>query len=113
MKLFPSLWRCAASSLLGVAVEMALLMLMVQVFHAYYLYASVAAGACYAVLNFFVNRRWAFRTRRAALWPQLARHGLVVGGGILLGTTLLWLLAGDLHLPYQAAWLMAGGLCFA
>jgi putative flippase GtrA len=112
VKLLPSLLRCAGSSLLGVVVELGLLILLVQVFHAYYLFAAVAAGALYAVLNFFVNRRWTFRTRHAAPWPQFARHAIVVGVGMALGSGLLWLLVGKLHLPYPAGWLIGGSLCF-
>lgn len=112
MKLLPSLLRCAGASLLGVAVELSLLLLLVQVFHAHYLVAAVAAGALYALLNFFVNRRWAFRSRHAAPWPQFARHLLVVGGGIALGTAMLWLLVGALRLPYPAAWAIGGVACF-
>jgi putative flippase GtrA len=112
MKHLPSLLRCAGSSLIGVVVELGLLILLVQVFHSYYLFAAVVAGAFYAVLNFFINRRWAFRTRHAAPWPQFARHVLVVGVGMALGTFFLWLLVARLHLPYPAAWSLGGLLCF-
>jgi putative flippase GtrA len=111
-RLLPSLLRCAGSSLLAVAFELGLLILLVQVFHTYYLLAAVAAGALYAVLNFLVNRRWAFRSRHAAPWPQFARHLAVVGGGMALGTALLWLLVGRVGLPYPVGWGIGGSLCF-
>ncbi len=111
-RLLPSLARCAGSSLLGAAVELGLLVLLVQVCHTWYLAAAVGAGAVYAVLNFFVNRRWAFRSRHAAPWPQFVRHLLVVGGGIAIGTTLLWLLVGVLRVPYPAGWAIGGAVCF-
>jgi len=91
---------------------MTLLIMLVQVFHVHYLLAAVMAGASYAALSFLVNRRWVFRTRHAAPWPQLARHLVVFGGGMALGTALLWLFVGGLRLPYPAGWAMGGGLCF-
>lgn len=112
MKHFGSALRCAGSSLLGVVVELTIIVLLVQVFHAYYLLAAVIAGGFYAIVNFVINRRWAFRTRHAAVWPQFARHVLVVGVGMALGTALLWLLVGTLRLPYPVGWLIGGSLCF-
>jgi putative flippase GtrA len=112
VKHLPSLVRCASSSLIGVVVELGLVILLVQVFHAFYLFAAVAAGVFYAVLNFFINRRWAFRTRHAAPWPQFGRHVVVFGVGMAIGSALLWLLVGGLHVPYPAGWAIGGALCF-
>src|SRR5690348_9614768 len=102
--------RCAGSSVAGVAVEFGVLTLLVEALHLYYLVGAVLAGLFYCTLSFLLNRYWAFRATHAPAWPQLARHGLVAGGGMLLGTPLLWLLVGRVGMPYQVAWATGGVL---
>src|SRR5262249_54987480 len=70
------------------------------------------AGAGYLIASFVLNRRWAFRAHRGRAVMQLARHGLVSGGGIVLCVPLLWVLVPGLRLPYQIAWAAAGGTAF-
>src|SRR5437868_6061957 len=107
-----SLLRCAGSSLAGVTVELGLMTLLVSVLHLFYLVGALLAGALYFSLSFLLNRHWAFRAARAPALPQLLRHGLVFGGGMLLGTPLLWLLVSGFGVPYQLAWLAVGGVSF-
>ena len=107
-----ALVRCAGSSIAGVTVEFALLNLLVSVFHVFYLAAAAAASAVFLVINFLLNRHWAFRATRGRAWPQMLRHAVVVGGGAAIGLSLLALLVGHVHLPYQLGWSIAGVVCF-
>jgi putative flippase GtrA len=107
-----ALLRCAGSSALSVGVEFVVLTLLVSVLHVAYLVGSLLSGAAYFVLNFALNRSWAFRAGSARLWPQLFRHGLVGAGGTLLCTPLLWLLVDRAKMPYQPAWILACVIAF-
>ena len=104
--------RCAGSSLLAVAVEFALLNLLVAALHIYYLVGSAIASTGYFILNFVVNRRWAFRATHQRALPQLMRHVVVVAGGMALGLPLLWMMVGQIGLPLQLGWPAAGAVSF-
>ena len=106
------LFRCAGSSIAAVAVEFALLNLLVSVFHVFYLVGAGLASGVFLLINFLLNRHWAFRATRGRPWAQLARQAVVVGGGAAIGLPLLALLVGHVHLPYQVGWPIAGVVCF-
>ena len=107
-----TLIRCAGSSLCAVAIEYALLNLLVSALHVYYLAGAALASCVYFVLNFLINRRWAFRAGGAPALPQLVRHSVVVVGGMVLGLGLLRLLVGEVGLSLQLGWPAAGAVCF-
>ena len=107
-----SLVRCAGSSLAAVAVEFGLLTALVSLFHIFYLAGALIAGVVGLLLAFLLNRSWAFSDGRGGAWRQLAKHSVVVGGGIGLGALLLWVAVSHLSLPYQAAWLASGTVVF-
>jgi putative flippase GtrA len=107
-----SLVRCAGSSVAAVTLEFALLLFMVSWLHLYYVAAAVLAGLCGCVVSFLINRAWAFEARGGCARRQLCKHGVVVGGGVALGTLLMWLLVTVLRLPYQVGWLGGGALVF-
>ena len=107
-----SVVRCAGSSLAAVAVEFGLLSLLVSLFHVFYLAGMIIAGVVGLVVAFLINRSWAFSDGRGRPWLQFAKHTLVVGGGIALGTLLLWVAVQHLSLPYQLGWLASGSIVF-
>lgn len=107
-----TLVRCAGSSLAAVAFEFASLSLLVSVLHVFYLAGALIAGAAGFVISFVLNRRWAFRATDGSALRQIVRHGIVVGGGIALGTALMWLMVSHLGLPYQLGWLGGGAVVF-
>jgi putative flippase GtrA len=107
-----SLVRCAGSSVAAVTIEFFLLLLLVSRLHMFYLVAALVAGLTGFVVSFIINRRWAFEGRRGCPKRQLFKHGVVVGGGLGLGTALMWLLVTRLHFPYQVGWLGGGALVF-
>ena len=107
-----SLIRCAGSSLAAVALEFALLTALVSLFHIFYVAGALVAGVAGLLLAFLLNRRWAFVDGRGRAWRQLGKHVVVVGGGIALGTALLWLAVSQLGLPYQLGWMASGTVVF-
>jgi putative flippase GtrA len=107
-----SLFRCAGSSLAAVALEFVLLTALVSLLHVFYLAGALIAGAAGLVLAFVLNRQWAFADGRGPAWRQLVKHAVVVGGGIGIGTTLLWIAVSQCGLPYQVGWLLSGTVVF-
>lgn len=107
-----TLVRCAGSSVAAVTLEFFLLLLLVSRLHMFYIAAALLAGACGFVVSFLLNRTWAFEARAGCPKRQLVKHGVVVGGGLALGTALMWLLVTGLHLPYPVGWLGGGAIVF-
>lgn len=107
-----ALFRCAGSSLATVAIEFAVLTLLVSVLHVYYLAGALIAGAGGICVSFVLNRRWAFRARHARAPRQLCKHALVVVAGIGLGMALTALFVSAVGLPYQVGWLGGGAVVF-
>jgi putative flippase GtrA len=107
-----TLLRCAGSSLATVTLEFGLLSLLLAL-HTPYVVAGVLVGVIGFFLSFVLNRSWAFAAgKKGAPVRQLVRHGLVVGGGIGLGTFLMWLQVSFLGLPCQVGWLLGGSVVF-
>jgi putative flippase GtrA len=107
-----SLVRCAGSSLAAVAVEFALLSVLVSLFHIFYLAGALIAGVVGLLLAFLINRSWAFTDGCGRPAGQLLKHTIVVAGGIGLGMLLLWVAVHHLRAPYQVGWLMSGSVVF-
>ena len=107
-----ALLRCAGSSLAGVTLEFGLLSLLVTVLHLSYLAGTLMAGVAGFFVSFLLNRSWAFDGRRGSATRQICKHAAVVGGGLALGTLLMWLQVAHLGLPYQVGWLVGGSVVF-
>jgi putative flippase GtrA len=102
---FPRSFVAAAlSSLAAVAVEFALLTLLVSVLHLHYLASAALVTVAYVAINFTLNRRWAFRAGHAPAAGQLARHVGVTAVGLGNALMLMRLSVGDIGLPYQLGW---------
>ncbi|MDB5213387.1 MAG: CDP-diacylglycerol--glycerol-3-phosphate 3-phosphatidyltransferase [Myxococcaceae bacterium] len=64
---------------------------------------TAVGAATGGVFNFFLGRRWIFRSTRAEAAHQARRYALVSLGGLVLNTCGVHVLAGILHYPYVAA----------
>src|SRR5262249_60826857 len=106
-----SMVRRAGASIAAVSVEFALLSLLVSVFHVFYLVGAAIASGAFLIVNFLLNRRWAFRALHGRVWKQLLRQAVVVAGGSAIAIPLLWLFVGHIHMPYQVGWPAAGVVC--
>lgn len=109
----PTLLKCATSSLTAFAIEFGLLILLVSVFHIFYLYAAVLATIVYLFINFLMNRRWAFRATHAHPVRQFAKHVGVAGVGMGLAVFLLRFFVHTVGLPYQLGWIVTGAIGFS
>jgi putative flippase GtrA len=109
-----SLLRCAASSLVAIAVEFVIMTTLVSGLRMHYLVGWLFATTAYLALNFVLNRRWAFRDgAERGVGGQLARHLGMAAVGMTQGTSLMWLFVHVVRLPYQAGWAAAGCIGFS
>lgn len=64
---------------------------------------TAVGAATGGVLNFFLGRRWIFRSTGSKAAHQARRYAMVSLGGLVLNTCGVHALAGVLHYPYVAA----------
>ena len=82
--------RATATSLAATVVDFGTLYLLVEYLHVYYVIAT-ACGACAgAILNFTLNRYWAFNAKAGSTGKQGLRYILVSGGSLVLNTSLVF-----------------------
>jgi putative flippase GtrA len=94
---------------------MALLWLLTERVHLYYVVSSVAATEAATISNFALNHLWTFRRSRRAgsLAAAFLRYNLVALGYIALTAATLFLLTHVFGLLYLLANLLAIGACAA
>ncbi len=100
--------RSAAGGLTGTAIDVALLVTLVEsgvpVAIASFLGAAAGAAACYVA-----NKRWAFRDRSPVSLRQVGAFGLVAVGTALLMAVAMSVVSVGLGVPY----LLAKAICAA
>jgi putative flippase GtrA len=93
---------CSLGGLTGTAIDVALLVVLVEsgvpVAIASFLGAAAGAAACYVA-----NKRWAFRDRTPTSLRQVSVFGLVAVGTALLMAAAMSVVAVGLGVPYLAA----------
>jgi putative flippase GtrA len=100
--------RFAMLGAVGTAAHYAVLVAFVRLLRGDPLVGSVAGCLTGMLVNYFLARRYAFRSRvphRRALW----RFALIAGVGLLLNTSLMWLLVRAAGLHYLVAQVLATG----
>lgn len=101
-----------AGGAVGSALDVAVLVLMVE--HAAPVAAAAFCGAAAgAVMNFALNKYFAFRDRSPITGRQLARFGLVAVATALLMAGAMQLVAVELGVPYVIAKLICAAAVFA
>jgi putative flippase GtrA len=101
-----------AGGAMGSMLDVSVLVLMVE-------HGAPVAGAAFcgaaagAVMNFVLNRRFAFRDRTAITGRQLARFGLVAVATAMLMALAMQLVAVMLGVPYLIAKLVCAATVFA
>lgn len=88
----------------GLAFNSAILYLVTESLHVYYIYSSWAAAVLTQIAVFMGYKYWAFRlpgTRAAySTGTQFIIHWLVWGAGLIIATTILYSLTTYIHIWY-------------
>jgi putative flippase GtrA len=92
-----------ASGITAVA-EYLLYISLVEFASVHYVVSALFAGAFGIVLNFGLNRFWAFRDTVAGGFGQFIRYAVVTGIGIGGGAGILYFLVDFLGIPYWIGW---------
>ncbi len=100
----PTFWRTfrrsQVSAALASASDYGVLFALVEIFHVWYV-AAVACGALTgAVLNFFLNRHWAFQSTRRGMQTQALRYALISAGSLVLNTLGVWAVTEGFQISY-------------
>jgi putative flippase GtrA len=101
-----------AGGAVGSMLDVAVLVLMVE-HGAPVAVAAFCGAAAGAVMNFVLNRRFAFRDRSPITGRQLARFGLVAVATAMLMALAMQFVAVKLGVPYLIAKLVCAALVFA
>lgn len=89
------------------------LVLLVEVFRVYYVRATACGALAGALLNFTLNRTWAFdHDNHAPLLTQALQYALVSGGSLFLNTGGVFLLTEFLNFRYLVSKIIVS-LCVA
>jgi putative flippase GtrA len=95
-----SLSRNTLTSIFTTALDVGVLIGLVELCHVHYVIATWTGTIVGALSNFFINRHWSFEAHRHSLRWQLARFVPVQAGSSLWQTSGVWFLTGVLGLQY-------------
>lgn len=111
-----TLVRNTITSLFTTALDFGVLLLLVEVFHVYYVIATFCGTVAGATSNFLINRVWSFeatnRTSHGHARWQLVRFLPVQAGSSGLQTLGVWGFTERAHLPYLGSKLVVAVLVY-
>jgi len=93
--------RAQLSSFIGGMFDYALMVVLTEFGHIFYTVSIVLSGMFGAVINFSLNRYWAFKNRETPKRKQLRRFVFVVFGSIALKSSGTYLFTELLQLDYK------------
>ena len=97
--------KAQVSSFTGGIVDYLIMIFLTEFFHLHYTLSIVAGGIIGAVVNFSINRIWAFRSREIPYQVsgrrQVSRFLLVVMNSILLKTTGTYFFTSFMSIDYK------------
>ena len=105
----PQFFRYAAAGAIGTAAQFAILAGLVQLARADAVAASTAGAIAGALVNYALNHRFTFASRREHR-IALPRYCAVAGVGILLNAAVLAAMLAFVRLHYLAAQIVATGV---
>lgn len=95
--------RVGCSGVFASAVDVVMLLLLVEVLWVPVAMAAFLAAASGALASFLVNKFWAFRDHRPVHWAQVSGFALVALGSALGTALCVQVLSVGLGVPYLAA----------
>ena len=76
--------KAQAASLSATAVDFSVTVILKELFHCWYLLASILGTLCGGIVNFSMSRRWVFRARDKKIHVQVIKYGVVWAGNLVL-----------------------------
>lgn len=81
----------------------------------WYIYSNIIGATAGAVSNFFLGRKWTFRSETTPIQKQAIRYALVALGSLFLNTAGLYVLTEWLEMHYMISKVLVGifvAICF-
>lgn len=101
---FKKIIRFLIVGLSVVVFNLVLLHVFTEVFDIWYLFSSICAYILSVILNFFLQKVWVFEhTNSTNMHRQFMSYAIVSLGYLGLNTLGMYLLVGNLHVPYLTA----------
>jgi len=92
--------KAQAASIVGSIADFVVSLLLVHVFHCWYILANITGNVCGAVVQFILSRNWAFGASEGNVSNQVIKYLLFWAGNILLQTGGVYLLKDILGMNY-------------
>lgn len=93
--------KAQLSSFIGGITDYGIMIALTELFHLFYPVSIVLSGMLGAVINFSINRYWAFNQRNEDKSVQLKRFVFVVAGSIALKSSGTYFFTELLHFDYK------------
>ncbi|MDR0792021.1 MAG: GtrA family protein, partial [Chitinophagaceae bacterium] len=95
--------KVQVSSIVATAVDFLITIFLAEFFHVEHTKANICGVVCGGVVNFLVNRQWAFRATEGKVKTQIAKYIVVWLGSILLNIAGFNCLTKLFHIEYILA----------
>ena len=83
--------KVQAASILGSLADYLITIILVEIFHCWYLYANLAGNICGGSLQFILSRNWVFHADKEKTGNQAFKFILFFAGNILLSAAGIYL----------------------
>ncbi|MGD8400870.1 MAG: GtrA family protein [Bacillota bacterium] len=97
------------TGLVSFATEISLLYLFTDIMHIWYIFSNSMALLVVFVINFSLNRFWAFRSRQP-FWRQFIVSGSLFALNLVVGNLLMFFFTDVVHLYYLISKVCATGM---
>lgn len=92
--------KAQVASIVGTVIDFLSAILLVEVFHCWYLFGSSCGNLIGGITQFSLARNWVFEGSRRAMFLQIAKYGIVWMGNTFLSAVLVYLLTSQFALHY-------------
>lgn len=102
--------RSQLSAATATGADFALIFVLVEFFHVWYVLATALGALVGAITNFTMNRHWSFAATHDAWHSQAARYAAVSGGSMVLNSGFVWIFTDVFGFHYAISVVMVSGL---
>jgi len=92
--------KVQAASILGSIADYLTTIILVEIFHCWYLYANLAGNICGGSLQFILSRNWVFHADKGKTGNQAFKFILFFGGNILLSAAGVYFFTHYMRINY-------------
>jgi putative flippase GtrA len=92
--------KAQAASILGSIADFFVAIILVEIFHCWYITANLIGNICGAIAQFILCRNWAFNADRRKTPQQIIKYILVWIGNLLLSAAGVYFFTHYLHIDF-------------